>query len=73
MKKFNIICALVILVMALAIAFQIYALYVGTYFTYHLVMLIINSVLLGQAIGQCYLANVLIKNRCNFDREEEQK
>jgi hypothetical protein len=54
-----------------AIIFDFIALFNDVYIIYYRVMLIVHGILLGMAIGECYIGNVMIKHSCNFDRKDD--
>ena len=68
MKKFNIACILCMLLMIGGIICNLCALETGIFPVYYKVMLILDSILLGMAIGECWIGNMLVKHGCNFDR-----
>jgi hypothetical protein len=72
MKKFNIICAVLMLVMIIGIVYNFLALEFGSSQSpvYHRVMLTLDGILLGMTIGECWMGNAVVTNKCNFDREE---
>lgn len=69
MKKFNTICILCMLLMLAGIIQNFLALDTGVYPIYYRVMLVINGVLFGMAIGEFYLGNMIVKHKCNFDQK----
>lgn len=70
MKKFNIICILCMLLMIGGIIYNFCALETGIFPIFHKIMLVIDGVLLGMVIGECYLGNYMVKYGCNFDRKD---
>ena len=71
MKKFNIICALIMVIMIAFIIYNFMALEANINPTYHRIMLVLDGILLGMAIGECWLGNVIVKNKCNFEKENK--
>ena len=71
MKKFNLICAFCMILAIIGIICNFIAIENGIYPIYHKVMLVLDGILLGMAIGECYLGNVMIKHGCDFSRKED--
>lgn len=69
MKKINIVCILCILWELVGIALNILCLCNNWSPIYNLILLIVNSTLVGFILGICVLSNIIVKNSCNFDRE----
>jgi uncharacterized membrane protein len=72
MKKFNIACIICILAAITAIVFNLVALSHGIYPVYFKTMLIINGILLGMVLGECWMGNMLIKHQCNFEKFDKE-
>lgn len=70
MKKFNLICAFCMILAIIGIVCNFIAIENGIYPIYHKVMLVLDGILLGMSIGECWLGNVIVKNKCNFDIKE---
>lgn len=73
MKRFNIICAIAMLLAVIGIIYNLFALETGNFQVYHKIMLIIDGVLLGVVIGECITANAVVLKECNFERKELDK
>lgn len=73
MKKFNIACILCMLLMIGAIIYNLCALETGIFPVFHKVMLILDGILLGMAIGECWIGNMLVKHGCNFEKFEDKE
>lgn len=71
MKKFNLICIACMIFMLIGIIHNFMALDTGVYPIYYRVMLVINGVLFGMALGEFYLGNMIVKHKCNFDKKED--
>ena len=70
MKKLNIACILCIIWEFIGMALNILCLCNNWSPIYNLVLLIINSILVGIIVGIMILGNMIVKARCNFDRKE---
>lgn len=71
MKKFNIICIICMIVMLIGIVYNFVMIGTGTNPIYYRVMLVLDGILFGMAIGECYLGNIVVFKKCNFARKEE--
>lgn len=71
MKKFNIICIICMLIMLLGIVHNFLAIGYGDYPTYHRVMLVIDGILFGMTLGECWMGNAIVKAECNFEKEKK--
>ena len=73
MKKFNIICIICMLVMLIGIVYNFVMIGTGTNPIYYRVMLVLDGILLGMTIGECWLGNMIVFKKCNFDLKKETK
>lgn len=71
MKKFNIICVILMLIMTACIIYNFMAIETGTNPIYHRGMLVIDGILLGMAIGECWMGNMIVGHECNFEKENK--
>ena len=73
MKKFNLICAFCMILATIGIICNFIAIENDIYPIYHKVMLVLDGILLGMAIGECWLGNAIMRHECNFSRKEVNK
>jgi len=71
MKKINIACICGIIWGLIGIALNIIAMCLNFSPIFNLVLLIVNSILIGVILGMLLLSNTIVKYRCNFDRKED--
>lgn len=70
MKKFNITCIICMLVMLIGIIYNFSMIDSSTNPIYYRVMLVLDGILFGMAIGECWLGNMIVFKKCNFNNKE---
>lgn len=71
MKRFNLICIFCMILATIGIICNFISIENDIYPIYHKVMLVLDGILLGMAIGECYLGNMIVLKQCNFERKED--
>lgn len=71
MKRFNLICIFCMILATIGIICNFISIENGIYPIYHKVMLVLDGILLGMTIGECWMGNMLVSHGCDFSGKED--